>query len=686
MSSNEVFLTLRWNEGTNKKDAFFGSSWGSMVEGQANATALKTGDGLVVVDIDVKDLDLIDQELVELLPDPTYETARGFHYYFMVEDDSVFKTVSDLFDHVDMRANGGVIFTRYWGGDERISYEKVGMVNEMSQELRSKLLTSKRLTTKVDKMKDDVPLKGTTANYTTKTDINQVREILSFIDPDIEYGDWVSIGMGLKDWDDNDGFHLFDEWSSKGTKYDETVMQTKWESFKGTGVTVATVVMHAKANGYVPPVTEYGFDPVEVEEVEVPELIAPQAWFNKATEKYCLREGENIGRYTKAGFKQVLLSKGKKIKGSEINIPSLWEDYEPTCGIMAREGVLNTFTPSRLMNVSAPYGMVPTVPPTISLLFDNVFADDALRAGFINWLAYIYQERRKTGVVWIFKGVQGSGKGIVAETIMRGLFEHNMICNLTDTQMNSQFNSIMEDKMIVHFNEISAEERRDRMAVKNKLKTWITDDTLVINSKGVKEYYKTNHMNIVINTNEAIPVDIDDKDRRFTVVHTGTPLIDLDWFVRGESVDEICRELEAFAVYLSKYKVDKVAACTAVMTEDKQNIISVTMSNAEGIAKAICEGDFGYFLDSGLEDYVSKIDGFYSVNEIEKEFYERAISNQNLGVLISSVYGKEMTSRAWSRTIMTKYGIGERFMRKINGKVVRGFDLPDTVTIDALPF
>ena len=193
-------------------------------------------------------------------------------------------------------------------------------------------------------------------------------------------------------------------------------------------------------------------------------------------------------------------------------------------------------------------------------------------------------------------------------------------------------------------------------------------------------------MNIVINTNEAIPVDIDDKDRRFTVVHTETPLTALDWFTRGESIDKIKKELEAFAVYLSIYDVDISKACTAVMTKDKENIIKATMSNAEGIAKAFKIGDFDFFMDAGLEEYIEKIDGFYDVADIERELKRGSVSNRYLGVMISSVYGRDINASTWSRTIMTAHGVGDRFRRKLDGKTVRGYDFTGEVTPSVIPF
>ena len=78
---------------------------------------------------------------------------------------------------------------------------------------------------------------------------DDVMDMLSYISPDAEYYDWVSVGMALKDY--GMPFDIWDAWSGRGSKYpgrQET--QKKWESFKGSGTTIGTLYYHAHAQGY----------------------------------------------------------------------------------------------------------------------------------------------------------------------------------------------------------------------------------------------------------------------------------------------------------------------------------------------------------------------------------------------------------------------------------------------------
>ena len=68
--------------------------------------------------------------------------------------------------------------------------------------------------------------------------VERCKAILETIDPDCSRDQWRNIGMSLHHEFNgaDDGFQLWDEWSSKGDKYKADEMSTQWESFgKYTG-------------------------------------------------------------------------------------------------------------------------------------------------------------------------------------------------------------------------------------------------------------------------------------------------------------------------------------------------------------------------------------------------------------------------------------------------------------------
>ena len=81
----------------------------------------------------------------------------------------------------------------------------------------------------------------------------QLRDALSYLDPDMRMHEWVRVGMALYHQYDgaDDGFHLWDEWSAKGVKYEPNKMRARWRSFQAdlrstNPVTAATILQSAK--------------------------------------------------------------------------------------------------------------------------------------------------------------------------------------------------------------------------------------------------------------------------------------------------------------------------------------------------------------------------------------------------------------------------------------------------------
>lgn len=96
--------------------------------------------------------------------------------------------------------------------------------------------------------------------------IDEAERMLGFISPDIEYFDWLHVGMGLHNEFGDDAFDVWNKWSAKATgqdkhgrpMYQPRQMWHKWSGFgknpKSTPITIATPIKLAQANGYKPQV------------------------------------------------------------------------------------------------------------------------------------------------------------------------------------------------------------------------------------------------------------------------------------------------------------------------------------------------------------------------------------------------------------------------------------------------
>ena len=83
-------------------------------------------------------------------------------------------------------------------------------------------------------------------------------DVIAMLDliPSDDYQTWIQVGMILKSEHGEDGYDVWDLWSKKSDSYDPFVMGTKWESFKGQGLTKGSLIKIARDYGYEGPTHE----------------------------------------------------------------------------------------------------------------------------------------------------------------------------------------------------------------------------------------------------------------------------------------------------------------------------------------------------------------------------------------------------------------------------------------------
>lgn len=91
--------------------------------------------------------------------------------------------------------------------------------------------------------------------YLTESDIE---DALDHINPDLPHTEWLKVGFAVHDYDSGPtGRQLFEEWSRRGSKYDQSASQSiEWiwsEASEGSGVTLGSLVHKAKEGGWTPP-------------------------------------------------------------------------------------------------------------------------------------------------------------------------------------------------------------------------------------------------------------------------------------------------------------------------------------------------------------------------------------------------------------------------------------------------
>lgn len=151
----------------------------------------------------------------------------------------------------------------------------------------------------------------------------------------------------------------------------------------------------------------------------------------------------------------------------------------------------------------------------------------------LRWLAYPLQHpgaKMKTALV--FHGPQGVGKNLFFECVMAIYGEYGRVVD--QSAIEDKFNDWASRKLFLIADEVVT--RAEIWHVKNKLKHFVTGDTIRINPKNMGAYTERNHVNMVYLSNERQPIPLEKDDRRHLVIWTPEKLSEHTY---RQVVDEI---------------------------------------------------------------------------------------------------------------------------------------------------
>jgi putative DNA primase/helicase len=138
-------------------------------------------------------------------------------------------------------------------------------------------------------------------------------------------------------------------------------------------------------------------------------------------------------------------------------------------------------------------------------------------AWVLRWLALPLQRPgAKMRSALVFHGPQGAGKNLLFE-IVAGIYgKYAMVVG--QDQLEDKFNDWASMKLFLIGDEVVA--RAELYHHKNKLKSFITGETIQINAKMMPLRTESNHCNVVFLSNEQQPLALEPGDRRYMVVYT----------------------------------------------------------------------------------------------------------------------------------------------------------------------
>ena len=372
-------------------------------------------------------------------------------------------------------------------------------------------------------------------------------------------------------------------------------------------------------------------------------------------------------------------------RGAEA--PEIIEDwdvrFDPTNPqvIDVDEQWVNVFKPTRYLIEN--YAPVGEIPPIIDRVLNSLLSEPDAKQHFLNWLAFIFQYRKKTQTAWIFYGTTGTGKGLLFEKILQPLFGPEYVIPVLTPNIEEQYNGYLEYALINWLDEFQLTESAHSDKIMDKLKNMITETRTSIRKMRTNAVSRLLYNNVIIATNHNDPIPIEANDRRFNVAPPQRRAL----LISVDEIERIETELDDFAAYLANYRVDQQAVTRPLNNQHREDVIRNAQNSSHAFFHALKVGDLDYFLQfldgesktrQGLPDLAYK-EYFSVVNEWARshEPVER-IPRDDLNKLYNYLQGKNFSPAKFTR--MLAIHDLEVKPARFNGHLMRGLILNKPLT------
>ncbi len=131
-----------------------------------------------------------------------------------------------------------------------------------------------------------------------------------------------------------------------------------------------------------------------------------------------------------------------------------------------------------------------------------------------NWIINMINLNKNKTCLY-FRSVQGTGKSSICSFLTEIIGQNGSTIQQSGASINTNFNSCFKNKVLAVFEELSCSSF-EWNAMSNKLKAYITEETMQVEEKYKEKITINNYLNVIISTNNN-DVKISTDDRRYVI-------------------------------------------------------------------------------------------------------------------------------------------------------------------------
>ncbi|KNE55707.1 hypothetical protein AMAG_17811 [Allomyces macrogynus ATCC 38327] len=208
----------------------------------------------------------------------------------------------------------------------------------------------------------------------------------------------------------------------------------------------------------------------------------------------------------------------------------------------------------------------------------------------LKWLQELFTSGTANGVVLALTGLEGVGKGFLFESISTYMLGKKLCVPLNNAAqfLAGSFNSEIENKSLVLFDEMPVSNGRERMAAFDRLKNMVTDTRTIINEKCVRRYEVKNVNNFMIASNNKNILPLTKSGRRVFVLNVSNKRrCDCMYF---RHLDEYVKaNADKIFTYLCNVDLSDIDLANFPWNEDRDAIVEASADPISALFQEITE-------------------------------------------------------------------------------------------------
>lgn len=315
------------------------------------------------------------------------------------------------------------------------------------------------------------------------------------------------------------------------------------------------------------------------------------------------------------------------------------------------------------------------VPPTIERVLRHVLGGDgAAYEHMLNWLAVALQTRDRTLTCWVWQGIQGTGKGLMLNQVLRPMFGQSNVTSKRMEELDSDFNGFLERCQLLFVDEAQLSAFQRNKVIEANLKNYIVEPWISVRHMFQISFEARNYLNLIFASNKSDPVVVDPSDRRFNVgAFQPDKLV-----IADEEVDVLAEEAWPFFCHLMQRRASRQLARTPLENEARRLMVHTSLSTIDEVCRALKDGDLEFFEDHAPTDGASGVMGSAKqAATAYKALMDRLpettdLTRDELYVLANHIVGRVDAAPGRFRSYMKHHDIHLVPIRR-DGKVVRGY-------------